>query len=138
MAAIVPDDALLARMEQLLGAGGINVTVRLFVNSYTPDRYATPASFTEADFTGYAAYHGSGWGAPAVDPSGTAYSVSPAITWTMGTPGTGNTVYGWYATVTTYSGVRLVAAELFALPIPLTLAGQTIERQITLTDRRAA
>lgn len=135
---IVPDDGDKLALSRLLGVAGVDVVARLFQNDFTPDRYSVLGDFTEADFTDYTPLSPGGWTSPAVDGTGVAYVVSPALVWSVVTPTVGNTIYGIYFTVN-FGGVdRIIAAERFALPLPMHVAGQQIARQVTYTSRRAA
>lgn len=134
----VPDDGDKIALTRLMGALGADVVVRLYRNDYTPDRYSVFADFTEANFTDYAALNPGGWSAPAVDGTGIAYTVSPALVWSVVTPTVGNTIYGVYLTVFVGGVHRVIGAEKFAIPLPMSLAGQQIARQVTYTSRRAA
>lgn len=84
--------------------------LRLYQNDYTPDQAAVTASFTEANFTNYAAttLTRSGW-ASSVTTSNKAESSYATQSWTCGS--TGNTLYGYY--VSNPSGTVLWA-ERFA------------------------
>lgn len=135
---IVPDDGELAALLSLLGPLGANVTVRLWKNDFSPDRFSTFASFTQCDFTDYTPLNTDGWTVPAVDSSGVAFGISPVQSWTVTTPTVGNTAYGIYATVFIGGVHRVIAAERFAVAVPMALAGQSVARQITYTSRRAA
>lgn len=138
MAGIVPNDGEMAALTALLGASGANVTTRLYKAAYTPVAGTVAASFVEADFAGYAAVAGGGWTAPAVDPTGIAYMVSPPFTWTKASGGITNDVYGLYCTVNLGGTDRVIYAENFPLPIAMASAGAQVNRQVTYTSRRAA
>lgn len=90
-----------------------NYILKLYQNNYTPDDTSGPGSFTEANFTNYAAVTltRSGWNASVIvsTHAETSYGASPQ-TWTCGA--SGNTIYGYYVVGAT-SGVVLWA-ELFS------------------------
>lgn len=88
-ASLVIQDELALR---LLEGGSLHA----YKNNYTPINGSVLASFTEADFSGYAAITVVGWTAAALDASNKA-SVEAAIqTWTRAAGATSNTVYGIY------------------------------------------
>jgi len=74
-----------------------NYVLGLYKNDYTPDANDVKASFTEADFTGYAArtLTRSSWNAAVVSTTKAeaSYGSSPE-SWTCGA--SGNTVYGYW------------------------------------------
>lgn len=88
--------------------------LKLFQNNTTPDGTFASASFTEANFTNYAAktLSRSNWNA-ATSISGkgeSSYGSSPQ-SWTCGT--TGNTVYGYW--IEGASSTKVLWAERFAV-----------------------
>jgi len=89
----------------------------------TPD---TPlASFTahEATFTGYAATTVGALGAAYIDPiTGDYLADGVALSWTMTDTVSPNTIYG--AFIADSGATKVLAYEMFATPIPLSLAGQ--------------
>jgi hypothetical protein len=90
-----------------------NYILRLYQNNYTPVDASAPGSFTEANFTSYAALTLTRalWNSAVVVSlkAETSYGSAP-LSWTCGA--SGNTIYGYYVTGAT-SGVVLWA-ELFA------------------------
>jgi hypothetical protein len=101
-------------------------SLKLFKNDYTPVAASTGSSFTEADFTNYAAKSltRAGWGAASTDGNGAASATyGSAQTWTCGA--TGNTVYGYYVVAATSAKVlwaeRLSSARTLANGDQLTL-----------------
>lgn len=91
----VPDVGEATILDHLLGAYGDDLEVRLYQNDYTPVDGSVLGSFTQADFEGYAGQNAESW-TGAVMASGRARSTADQITWTKGTGGTGNSIYGYY------------------------------------------
>jgi len=116
-----------------------NLKLKLFKSDTTPSHSDTPATFTEADFTGYAAITltTTSWNAGVAGTgTGTALANKASIdyaqqTFTMGTPGTTNTVYGYF--VTDNAGTTLLGAERFAASQSMALAGDSIKITPKLT-----
>lgn len=90
-----------------------NYILKLYQNNYTPDDTSAPGSFTEANFTNYAAITltRSGWNSAVVvsNKAETSYGSVPQ-SWTCGA--SGNTIYGYYVVGATSSVV--LWAELFS------------------------
>ena len=90
-----------------------NYILMLFKNNYTPDQDDDDGSFTEADFTDYAArtLTRALWNASQVNSTKaeSSYGTSPA-SWTCGA--TGNTIFGYWMEGATSSDV--LWAEKFA------------------------
>lgn len=89
-----------------------NYILKLYQNNYTPDDNSTSGSFTEANFTNYAAVTmtRAGWNSAVVvsNKAESSYGSGPQ-TWTCGA--SGNTIYGYYVVA---SGTSTVLwAELF-------------------------
>lgn len=116
MALITPNTGELELLDKLLKdalSTNENYILKLYRNDYTPDDNSVAGSFTEANFTNYAAktLTRALWNA-AVTVSGkaeTSYGSAPQ-SWTCGA--SGNTIYGYYVTGAT-SGTVLWA-ERFA------------------------
>ncbi len=79
-----------------------NYILKLYKNDYTPDDSSAPGSFTEADFTNYAAKTllRATWNAAVTvsNKAESSYGSSPQ-SWTCGA--SGNTIYGYYVTGST-------------------------------------
>lgn len=120
-----------------VAAGALKL--KLFKTNVTPAHDDVVADYTEADFQDYAAITlaTASWvAAVAGTGSGTAlankaYSVYAQQTFTMGTPGTTNTVYGYY--IVDNAGTTLLGAELFSASKPMLLAGDAIKITPKLT-----
>ena len=134
MAFVVSNEGEKLLIEAALGkvaAGALKL--KLFKVDVTPGHADTVATYTEADFTGYAAITlaTASWNAgTAGTGTGTALANKAYIdyaqqTFTMGTPGTTNTVYGYY--VTDNAGTTLIGAEKFTTSKPMLLAGDAIK-----------
>jgi hypothetical protein len=90
-----------------------NYILKLYQNNYTPDGNAAPGSFTEANFTNYAAVTMTRalWNSSTIvsGVAQTSYGSAP-LSWTCGA--SGNTIYGYYVVGATSAVV--LWAELFA------------------------
>lgn len=100
---ITPDNGELTLLSILFQRSGFNFPagnckLRLFKNDYTPDQTSIFSSFTEADFSGYAAVDiSSAWNAPTtVSHRGQINHADGVFTHNGG--GTSNTIYGAYVT----------------------------------------
>lgn len=112
--------ALLADTAQPLDG----VQVGLFQNNYTPTRSSAIGDLVDADFTGYALSAAVVWSGPFMDPVLGPYLVGDLKTFSVGSsPTTTNDIYGYYVID---SGGNLIAAERFASPVPMAVAGATI------------
>lgn len=124
---VVPDQSELL-MLYTLGLEVFGTTkVHLFKNDYTPVPGSLFANFTEADFTGYAAQD-LAMNLP-VTVSGKATCTNNVVmSFTMGTPGTTNTVYGYYVALNadTFGYGRLLWAERFDNPVFFTNSGDQL------------
>jgi hypothetical protein len=116
MPLVVPDAGELRMLDTLLRLAlstNENQILKLYKNNVTPTQASVPASFQEADFTGYAARTllRSGWN-EAVTVSNKAESSygSTPQSWTCGT--TGNTIYGYW--VEGSSSAKCLWAERFS------------------------
>jgi len=116
MPLVVPDAGELRMLDTLLKLAlstNENQILKLYQNNVTPTQASVPASFTEANFTGYAARTllRSGWN-NAVTVSNKAESSygSTPQSWTCGT--TGNTIYGYWVEGSTSS--KCLWAERFS------------------------
>lgn len=116
MALVVPDEGELRLLDVMLKVAldtNEDQILKLFKNDYTPDADSSSDSFTEADFTGYAARTmvRSSWNS-AVTTSNKAeasYGTTPQ-SWTCGA--TGNTIYGYWVEGSTSN--KVLWAERFA------------------------
>jgi hypothetical protein len=88
-----------------------NLILRLFKNDVTPDDSFTAASFTEADFTGYAGItlSGASWTNTAGDPATGVYAEQ---TFTSTANQSAQPIYGYYITRATDGD--LIACERFS------------------------
>lgn len=112
MALVTPNGGELELLDKMLKdalSTDENYVLKLYKNDYTPDDNSVEASFTEADFTNYAARTLSrvSWNASVTvsNKAETSYGSGPQ-SWTCGA--SGNTVYGYYVTGAT-SGTVLWA-----------------------------
>lgn len=117
MTLLCPDVGEVVLLTDLLGNGN-NWTLKLFKNDVTPAESDTDATYTEADFTDYAAktltrsVSGSTWATPTTSSGTTSseYNSGTPQSWTCGA--TGNSIYGYYI-VDAVTGTLLIA-ERFA------------------------
>ncbi len=116
MALVVPDQGeirLLDIMLKLALSTNENYILKLFKSDTTPAAATAPGSFTEADFTGYAArtLTRTNWNSAVTvsNKAESSYGTSPQ-SWTCGT--TGNTVYGYW--VQGSSSAKVMWAERFS------------------------
>ena len=114
MPLVVPDVGelrLLDTMLKLALSTNENHILRLYKNNYTPISTAALGSFTEADFTGYAArtLSRASWNSAVTVSAKAECSYSAVQSWTCGV--TGNTIFGYYVVG---SGGTLLWAELFS------------------------
>lgn len=98
MALITSNAAECALLDKMLKSALVsdeNYILKLFRNDYTPDDNYAAASFTEANFTNYAAktLTRSAWASAAVV-SSKAQTSYATQSWTCGS--SGNTIYGMY------------------------------------------
>jgi hypothetical protein len=77
------------------GINNANVRLGLYKNNYTIIAGSVFANITACDFTGYAAATPV-WGAASIDGGDHATQTATSIVFTQGTPGTTNSVYGYY------------------------------------------
>ena len=106
MAGVVQDDWIKTSLGDNVSGALVGVKVHLFSNNVTPTNADSLATYTEANFTGYAAATASGWSAAGLTGHVASTTANP-VTFTL-TAGSQN-VYGYYLTDST-SG-KLYAAE---------------------------
>lgn len=120
-----------------VAAGALKL--RLYQNNYTPLHTSVAGDFTNATFTGYteATLATASWNAGVAGTgTGTALANKASIdyaqqTFTMGTPGTTNTIYGYY--IVDNAGTTLLGAELFSTPKSMSVNGDAIKITPKLT-----
>jgi hypothetical protein len=106
--------------------------VRLFDLPHIPAHADTPASYHEASFVGYAPFAPPAFGVPFLNGGGKAETDSTVLMWNF-TAGVGTaTIYGWY--ITDVSGLKVLAACKFLVPVVLTPVSPTLTRIIQITD----
>lgn len=116
-----------------------NFKLKLFQNNVTPSQTDTTATYTVATFTGYTTITltTSSWNAGVAGTgTGTALANKASIdyaqqTFTMGTPGTTNTIYGYY--ITDSAETTLLGAEVFTSPKSMNVSGDAIKITPKLT-----
>ena len=116
MGLVVPSEGELELLDKMLKdalSTDENYILKLYNNSYSPVEASTGSSFTEANFTNYAArtLTRALWNAAAVSTTKaeSSYGTAP-VSWTCGA--TPNTVYGYY--VVGSSTGKVLWAEKFA------------------------
>lgn len=100
-----------------------SLTLRLFVNAWTPTVSDGNGNYTEATFPGYAAQNTTTWNPPGLDGNNNLQYDGPAVSNTS-TGGSLDTVYGYY--LTDGSG-NVVFAEAASVGFPMSVAGLTYE-----------
>ena len=116
MPLVVPQEGelqLLQKMLSLALSTNENYILKLYKTAVTPNSVTAKTSFTEANFTNYAArtLTRSSWSAGIINGSGAgeaSYGTTPQ-SWTCGA--TGNTVYGYWVEGAT--SAKVLWAELF-------------------------
>lgn len=117
MTLVCPNVGEVVLLTDLLGNGN-NWTLKLFKNDVTPAETDTAGTYTEADFTDYAAktltrsVSGSTWATPTTSSGVTSslYNSGTPQTWTCGA--TGNSIYGYFI-IDAVAGTLLIS-ERFA------------------------
>lgn len=100
--------------------------VRLFKNNVIPSINSVLATFTEADFTGYAKSADLVWGTVGVDPNGGGQVFAGSVVFTQTGTATVNTVYGYYITDDASTPTILYWAELFPAPVNFSAIGDQV------------
>lgn len=108
MAQHVPDEGCRALLDALIAFYGSDITVHLFKAPHTPSAADTVADYVEADYQDYAPQAAIDWSAAATV-VGVTSSFADQLTFQKGVGGTGNDVYGYFATDIT--GTVLLFAE---------------------------
>ncbi len=110
--------------------------IRLFNNLFTPALTNVKADFSEATFGGYAPKVAdvTALGTLAWDVSNNAYGQIAAQTFTCSsTPGSPETIYGWYMTLEDSGGTdRVVCSHKFTTPAVIATAGDQVKFDFTL------
>jgi hypothetical protein len=131
MALVVPTEGLIAILDKFTGGGiGANVVIRLYQNNYTPVAGSVLASFTVANFSGYAQVTPA-FGAAGIVAGNVQTDDTAARDFTVAAGGVSNTIYGYYV-VDTVLG-KCLWAERFASAIVMTNVGDQIELTAALT-----
>lgn len=115
MPLVVPDAGelrLLDTMLKLALSTNENHILKLYQTNVTPNSASVPASFSEANFTGYAArtLTRSSWNSAVTVSAKAESSYGSVQSWTCGT--TGNTIYGYWVEGST--SAKCLWAELFS------------------------
>lgn len=106
--------------------------LKLFQNNHTPVDADVLSDYTECTFTGYAAITLNSWSAAFTNVGNKAETDETLRTFTAGTIGTSNNVYGYY--VTDAAGTHLLFAELASGgPYAINTTGQTFSVQPKFT-----
>lgn len=119
MAIVVPKAQQLTQLSDIIAARLDGGSLRLFQNNYVPDSSSNAASFTVANFTGYANKTIATWGAPFLDGTNVPSTLAPLQTFTATASTVTNIVYGVYYLD---AGGELVFAERFATPMSFNAA----------------
>lgn len=108
-----------------------DLDLRLFKNNVTPGETDTEATYTEADFTGYAAIAltASSWNITGTAPTSAGYAEQ---TFTSTTGSQNQNVYGYY--ITQHTSGKLIWAEAFSDgPYLISNSGDNINVTLALT-----
>jgi hypothetical protein len=111
-------DKLAAAIASILDATGpVHASVKLAVAPFAPSPTSDPATFTEADFDGYAAKTVATWSTPVMNTNGSAETVSGSVlTWNPTGSTTSNLIVGYW--VEGGNGDYL-GGEILASPVPM-------------------
>jgi hypothetical protein len=112
---------LLAPLASFLAA---NAVLRLYQNNHVPVHSDTAASYTEANFPGYASIPLTSWGSVYLSADFHAWIDEVLRTFTSTGSSPANTIYGYY--VTKGSG-DLLFAEIAAVAVTINAAGQVYQ-----------
>lgn len=110
--------------------GNVWKNLRLFKNNHTPAVTDTNGNYTEANFSGYAAFALSTWNAAFVNADGKGEIDATPHSFVHNGGATANTIYGAYVTD---DGDNVVYAERFSAPISMSANGDTIPYTARLT-----
>lgn len=127
---IVPDVSENAFNALWLSVLSSTVKLSLFKNNITPDENTVFSDFTKADFTGYADSVVT-LGAPTTVAGKSTVTATAPAAFVMGTPGTGNTIYGYYVWIP--ATTILLWCEKFDNAPVLANAGDEIDVTLVFT-----
>ncbi|MCC6530923.1 MAG: hypothetical protein IT531_00100 [Burkholderiales bacterium] len=130
MALVVVDQAENIILEAIVNKTAPQaLDLKLYKNNVTPAETDTEATYTEADFTGYAdiALAGGDWAAAS---GGSIATAAQKVFTASGTPS--GSVYGYYLTQQT-SGKLMWAERDGAAPFTIAAAGDTVKVTPTIT-----
>ena len=124
------EDRMLALLVNKTGYSLQNMTLRLFKSNTTPAEADTAATYTEADFTGYAAVSlvTGDW---TLTPGAPSSAACAQKTFTSSADQALQTIYGYY--LTENGSNTLVAAERFAASVGIISNGDNIKVTPTIT-----
>lgn len=108
--------ALTVKRDNLLNA----CTLRLYKNDYTPVSGSTLASFTQANFTGYADQAVTDFGVVYDNGANEAETDTGVHTFSCTGTAVSNDIYGW---VLFDAANKVIAAARFSAPVPITMNG---------------
>ena len=131
MALVVPDGGEVVALNLLFNkVAGQNQVIDLYQNNWTPAETDTDASYTPANFPGYAAKNliGADW---TVTPGAPTQAVAPAQVWTC-TGATNQNIYGYKVKQVT-SGILLFAERLAGVPFNIANNGDNVSVTPTFT-----
>lgn len=127
---VVPDVAENNLQALWLASVSSLVKLALFKNNLTPGSGTVFGDFTKGDFTGYADVTVT-MGAPATVGGKSTITATGVASFIMGTPGTGNTIFGYYVFVP--STTILLWAERFDNSQVIANAGDEIDITLVFT-----
>lgn len=131
MALLFPNTGENIALEALVNKNAPqDLVLKLFKSNTTPSETDTAATYTEADFSGYAAatLTGSSWGSAS---SGTiTYGSQQSFTHNGGV--TSNSIYGYFVVQTT-SGILVYAERDASAPFTLSNSGDNVKLTPTIS-----
>lgn len=124
---IVPLDAELDTLANIIGALLTGSTMHLFDNNVTIGTATLVASLNEASFAGYSSVSLVGWSSPLIDGTNHAYTIPTTPTFTPTAPGGSGNLYGYWID----KGSDFIGAQNF--PTPPIVVAQSIVLSIPFT-----
>lgn len=134
MASSLPGET--GHLSDLLADASLQIVAKLFKNAIDPDAPGlTLASFTEADFAGYAPVTVAGWGMCEDDVAEVGEGVSDPIVFRAGEGVAPQIIYGCYIVSRQGNGDwKLWDFVAFTNPVTITREGQSFELQARATS----
>lgn len=125
------EDRMLGLLVKKTGYNLADLSLRLFKNNVTPGETDTAATYTVADFTGYASVT-MGTADWTLTPGAPSQAVGAQKSFTSSADQSAQTIYGYYLIET--DGNTLVASEAFAVAVSIANNGDIIRVTPTITQ----